>query len=62
MDRMRALAVLASCLLWKAAKKKKKKKDVRAKKEMNMIALLSHTYWTKTEEIVPQEGGYGTNF
>jgi len=43
MDRMRALAVLASCLLWKAAKKKKKK-DVRAKKEMNMIALLSHTY------------------
>jgi len=25
MDRMRALAVLASCLLWKAAKKKKKK-------------------------------------
>jgi len=44
MDRMRALAVLASCLLWKAAKKKKKKKDVRAKKEMNMIALLSHTY------------------
>jgi len=28
MDRMRALAVLASCLLWKAAKKKKKKKRI----------------------------------
>jgi hypothetical protein len=43
MDRMRGLAVLAACLLGKAAKREWMSIGCAGKREMNMIALLSQT-------------------